>query len=93
MAIDKEKVLASVKEYREAIRYAEEKDKTLRSDDKEIFNGTVTIKHLDGTILILEHAFIDEDVANHEDYLIAFTEHHGWFVYELSEVDCKFDKY
>jgi len=73
--------------YWEIYEYATGKEKTLRSDKD--FIGTSTIKHKDGTILILEFSCYEKI----EDWLIFFTEHHKFFIYKKDDISWKFEKY
>ena len=73
--------------YKEVLQYAKEKDSTLMSGKD--FIGTSTVRHNDGTVLILEFSCYEEK----EGWLIFFTEHHGLFVYHTDDMDWKFEKY
>ena len=53
------------------------------------FNGTTTIKHNDGSVLIFEFAKLDEV----DDFIVVYTEHHGFHVYDKEDVNWKFKKY
>ena len=73
--------------YKDITKYAKEKDKTLLNGND--FTGTSIIKHEDGTILILEFSCYEKK----ENWLIFFTEHHGFFVYHTDDMHWKFEKY
>ena len=68
-------------DYKAIHEYANAKNLELTCDNGT-FNGKVCIKHNDGTILKLRYAFTEEG----DDYIIAFTEHHGFFIYPKDEI-------
>jgi len=73
--------------YATAIAVAEEHDATLRATD---FPGDQMVLVLldDGSQFTWDSAFMRwwSDATDGADYLLVFTEHHGYHVYEQSEV-------
>jgi hypothetical protein len=58
-------------------------DKNLRADDPR-FRSYVKIRHEDGSLFFLQYAFL---MIWQDEWLLVFTEHHGVFVFHLSEVN------
>lgn len=61
---------------------AEAYDKTLYATDSRL-RSLVIIKHHDGSVLQLRHAFLMQS----GEWVICFTEHHGLFVYHEDDLE------
>lgn len=61
--------------------YANNIDKQLKAQD---FNCLITVKHGDGSVFSLHNAKID--VHSMETHIIVFTEHHGYFIWDLEDL-------
>ena len=72
--------MSKLKSYREAKRFAEQRDKKLTGYD---FKHSVLIKHGDGSVLFFNYAFLEEK----EGWIFVFTEHHGPHIYHKEDLD------
>lgn len=82
--------LRQVNNFKEAEALAQEIDKDLRATDPR-FRNAVYLRHEDGSTFIWNNAFLDytEVHANalfDMEYVIVFTEHHGFHVYNTDDV-------
>ena len=58
----------------------------LRSDDNR-FRMTVDIRHKDGSMLLLSHAFLMEHETTEKIAIFVFTEHMGFFIFDEQDID------
>lgn len=69
--------------YRTAVEKAKSIDVELRADDKRLNKGCVFLIHDDGSTFCWNSAF----VKRWNDYVMVFTEHHGFHVYDNDDVE------
>ena len=70
-------------------QWAKEYDNNLRADDPR-FKRVVLIQHMDGTALTFVWAFVvfypmPEPIDR--EFLVVFTEHHGWHWYDPEDLN------
>lgn len=68
--------------YREVREHAKAIDAKLRADDKRLNKGGVYLIHDDSSSFFWDSAFIQR----WKGWVMIFTEHHGFHIYDLSEV-------
>ena len=66
----------------EATLRAEKYDRKLKASDDR-FQRAVILVHHDGSVMLYQSAFL---MRYEDDWIICFTEHHGYHVYETADL-------